>query len=87
MALVAKSTEVLPAVGSFVPAAYGVHVLSGTTGTVTFPQFSSVDAVFVSSSANACSAAVDNTTANPTVTITGTSTNIISYLAVGKVRL
>ena len=81
----AQDPKIVEVIGSFAPVATGVVALSGGTAEVTVSNFESIDVALVHAhTANATR--VTDITGN-TFTITGTGTDVVMYLAVGKARL
>ena len=90
MAQTALSPTLVQAVGKFTPVVVGVAGGSGTSTTVTVPQFSVILAVIVSgatSTTTAYCATVSNTAYPPTFTVTSASNDLFSYVAYGKARI
>lgn len=86
MAQTALSSVLIPAIGSYTQLAVGVAGGSGTSTTVTIPQFVSVKAVIVSSATSATGAYCDTISGN-TFTVTTNSNDLFSYVAYGIARV
>ena len=86
MALTAKAPEIVQAVGSFLSMAAGVAGGSGTSTTVTIPQFSTVQVPVVSGGTSATAVYCDTISAN-TFTATHASNDLFAYFVFGKVKL
>ncbi len=65
------------------PGVLGSVALSGGTKVVTIPQMSRVDAVFIMSEGSACTCTA---TSGNTFTLTGTGSDVIVFLAMGRLK-
>jgi len=88
MALTARGPDLTEVVGSFVPSigASGIAGGSGTTTTVTIPQFSICYGAVVSGATSTTAVYVD-TVANNTFTATHASADLFCYIAFGKLKV
>lgn len=86
MAQTALSPTLIQAVGSFTPVAVGVAGGSGTSTTVTIPQFHNVLAVIVSGATSATAPFCDTVSGN-TFTVTTASNDLFTYVAYGQAKI
>ena len=85
MAQTAKSAEILQIVGSFGNLAWGVAGGSGTTTTVTVPQFSVVQGAGAMGATSNTAVYVDTISTN-TFTVTHASGDLFFWIACGKAK-
>lgn len=86
MAQTAKSATLVEAIGSFTKVVVGVAGGSGTSTTVTVPQFSVVEVVTVGGATSATAPFCDTVSGN-TFTVTHASGDMFAYVAYGKARV
>ena len=82
MAIAAKSPALAKCAGSYTEIAYGVDATSGTTATITVPQFGVVLTALVGGNTSTTAAYVATVSGN-TFTITKASSDVITWIAFG----
>ena len=86
MAQTAKSATLVEAIGSFTKCAVGVAGGSGTSTTVTVPQFSLVEVVIVGGATSATAPYCDTISGN-TFTVTTGNNDLFAYIVYGKAKV
>lgn len=86
MALTAKAAAFVRAMGAYTEIVVGVAGGSGTSTTVTVPQFAACDGALVGGATSATSPYCDTVSGN-TFTVTHGNSDLFVYIAFGKARL
>lgn len=86
MALTAKAAAMIQAVGSFTEIAWGVAGGTGTSTTVTVPQFHTVQAALTGGATSATAPYCDTVSTN-TFTVTHGNGDLFVWIAMGKPRI
>ena len=86
MALTALAPTIVEAIGSFTGCVVGTAGGSGTTTTVTIPQFTNVRTVVVSGATSTTAVYCDTISAN-TFTVTHATSDLFTYIAFGRAKL
>lgn len=85
MAVSARSPKLARSAGSFTEIAWGVDATTGTTATITVPQFGVVYTALVGGNTSTTAPFVDTVSSN-TFTITKASSDVITWVAFGTAR-
>lgn len=86
MAQTAKAATLVESIGSYTKCVVGVAGGTGTSTTVTIPQFLVVEVVIVGGATSATSPYVDTISTN-TFTATHADSDLFAYIAYGKAKV